>query len=61
VDQLLTVRVYSSTRSRNCRGRSDGLPENVGIEDAGGRTIVFKADCSGGIVWSLVVERLEVR
>ncbi len=61
MDQLLTVRVYSSTRNKNCRGHSDGLPENVGNEEAGGRTIVFNAGCSDGIVWSLVVERLEVR
>jgi hypothetical protein len=61
VDQLLTVRVYSSIRSRNCRGRSDGFPENVGNEEAGGRTIVFEAGCIGGIVGSLVVERLGLR
>ncbi len=61
MDQLLTVRVYSSTRSRNCRGRSDGLPENVGIEDAGGRTIVFKVDSSGGVGESFGVNVLEVR
>jgi hypothetical protein len=49
---LLTVRVYSSRRSKNCLGRSDGLPENIGIEEVGGTMIVFEV---GSVSWVLLI------